>query len=89
VRVTAEAASLEWTDVSGDFFTQQQMKKPMLLLAAVQLLASCSSEQAYSAGQNWQRNQCARIPDRAEYDRCMVDASRSYDTYKRETEPKR
>ena len=36
------------------------------LLAVAQLLAGCSSEQAYSAGQNWQRNQCARIPDRAE-----------------------
>jgi len=55
------------------------------LLAVAQLLAGCSSEQAYSAGQNWQRNQCTRIPDRAEYDRCMADASRSYDSYKRET----
>jgi hypothetical protein len=24
-------------------------------------------------------------PDRAEYDRCMADANRSYDSYKRET----
>jgi len=48
-------------------------------------LAGCSGEQTYSAGQNWQRNQCARIPDRAEYDRCMADANRSYDSYKRET----
>jgi len=48
-------------------------------------LAGCSGEQAYSAGQNWQRNQCARTPDRAEYDRCMADANRSYDSYKRET----
>jgi len=69
------------------------MKKPMLprallvfpMLAVAHLLAGCSSEQAYSAGQNWQRNQCTRIPDRAEYDRCMADASRSYDTYKRES----
>jgi hypothetical protein len=61
----------------------------LVLLFVLGLAGGCSSEQAYSAGQNWQRNQCARIPDRAEYDRCMVDASRSYDTYKRETEPKR
>jgi len=33
----------------------------------------------------WQRNQCARVPDRAEYDRCMADANRSYHSYKRET----
>jgi hypothetical protein len=46
--------------------------------------AGCSGEQAYSAGQSWQRNQCARLPDKAEYDRCMADANRSYDSYKRE-----
>ena len=55
------------------------------VLAVAQLLAGCSAEQTYSAGQNWQRNQCTRIPDRAEYDRCMADANRSYDTYRRET----
>ena len=57
----------------------------MRILFLALALAGCSGEQAYSAGQNWQRNQCARIPDRAEYDRCMADANRSYDTYKRET----
>jgi hypothetical protein len=57
----------------------------MRILFLALAFAGCSSEQTYSAGQNWQRNQCARIPDRAEYDRCMADASRSYDSYKRET----
>ena len=57
----------------------------MRILLAVLALAGCSGEQAYSAGQNWQRNQCARTPDRAEYDRCMADANRSYGSYKRET----
>jgi len=51
----------------------------------VLLLAGCSSEQAYRAGQGWQQNQCMRIPDKAEYDRCMANASMSYDAYKRET----
>ena len=63
----------------------QRVTVLLTLLCALGLAAGCSSEQAYSAGQNWQRNQCARIPDRAEYDRCMADANRSYDTYKRET----
>jgi hypothetical protein len=54
----------------------------------VLLLAGCSSEQAYRAGQGWQQNQCKRLPDKAEYDRCMANASMSHDTYKRETERK-
>ncbi len=57
----------------------------MRILLLVLALAGCSGEQAYSAGQNWQRNQCARTLERAEYDRCMADANRSYDSYKRET----
>ena len=48
-------------------------------------LSGCTGEQAYNAGQNWQRNQCTRYPDKADYDRCMADANRSYDAYKRET----
>jgi hypothetical protein len=52
------------------------------------LLAACSAEQGYNAGQAWQRNQCARIPDKAEYDRCMSNTGGSYESYKRETEQK-
>lgn len=49
------------------------------------LLAGCSAEQAYNAGQAWQRNQCAGIPDKAEYDRCTANAGGSYDAYQRDT----
>ena len=55
------------------------------LLFAILVLAGCSAEQGYNAGQAWQRNQCSRIADKAEYDRCMASASMSHDTYKRET----
>jgi len=57
----------------------------MRIIVLALALAGCSGEQTYSAGQNWQRNQCTRLPDKAEYDRCMADANRSYDSYKRET----
>jgi hypothetical protein len=57
----------------------------MRIIVLALALAGCSGEQAYNAGQNWQRNQCTRLPDKAEYDRCMADANRSYDSYKRET----
>jgi hypothetical protein len=57
----------------------------LLLLSAGHFLPGCSGEQAYRAGQGWQQNQCMRLPDKAEYDRCMANASMSHDTYKRET----
>ena len=52
-------------------------------------LSACSAEQVYGSGQAWQQNQCGRIVDKAEYDRCMSKASPTYDWYKRETEPER
>ena len=55
------------------------------MLFAILVLAGCSGEQAYNTGQAWQRNQCARVADKAEYDRCMAGASGSYESYKRET----
>jgi hypothetical protein len=41
------------------------------LLLAVLCLPACTAEQAYGTGQLWQQNQCSRIPDKAEFDRCM------------------
>ena len=55
-------------------------------MLVVSVLSGCSGEQAYRAGQGWQQEQCKRIPDKTEYDRCMASASMSHDTYKREQE---
>jgi hypothetical protein len=57
----------------------------LAFIALLITLPACTSEQAYRSGQAWQQNQCKRIPDKAEYDRCMANASMSHDTYKRET----
>lgn len=57
-----------------------------LLMLTVASLSACTAEQAYRGGQGWQQNQCKRLPDKAEYDRCMASANTSYDTYKREKE---
>jgi hypothetical protein len=56
----------------------------MPLLAA--LVSGCTAEQAFNAGQGWQRNQCSHLPDKAEFDRCMSNTSVTYDAYKRQTE---
>jgi hypothetical protein len=62
----------------------QEMKWMLPLLAALSLCA-CSSQQAYSAGQSWQRNECGKIIDSQERDRCLERTSTSYDTYKQQT----
>jgi hypothetical protein len=58
--------------------------KAILAFALVALVA-CSAEQAYNAGQGWQRNQCNGIPDKAEYDRCIERSGPGYGTYRKET----
>ena len=55
-----------------------------LVLSAVTLLAGCTAEQRYASAQGWQRNQCARIPDKTEYDRCMASTAATYDEYQRQ-----
>jgi hypothetical protein len=49
-------------------------------------LHGCSSQQVYGAGQAWQRQECNKIIDARERERCMKSASTSYDEYKRQAE---
>lgn len=58
----------------------------MPLLVALPL-SGCTAEQAYGTAQAWQRNQCNRLPDKAEFDRCMSKTDTTYDSYKRQREP--
>jgi hypothetical protein len=60
-----------------------------LSVLAALLLPGCPAEQAYSTGQAWQRNQCSKIPDKAEFDRCMSNTQTTYDSYKQQREPER
>jgi hypothetical protein len=48
--------------------------------------AGCSWQQAYSAGQEWQRNACNRLLEQSERERCLGGASLSYDDYHRRTD---
>jgi hypothetical protein len=48
--------------------------------------AACSSQQAYGAGQAWQRLECSKINDAQERSRCMASSSTSYEEYKRQAE---
>lgn len=48
--------------------------------------ASCSSQQAYSTGQAVQRNECNKINDFQDRQRCMEKANMSHETYQRQAE---
>ena len=67
---------------------------PRLLSAALLaiLLSSCSSQRLYAVGQGWQRNECFKIADAQERQRCLSSAATSYEQYEREsrraTEPR-
>jgi len=58
---------------------------PMVLGLALSL-AGCTAQQAYGTAQAWQRNQCNKLPDNAEFDRCVRETQTSYESYKRQQE---
>jgi hypothetical protein len=67
------------------------MKALSALIASLFVLPlpACTTQQAYEAAQAYQRNQCGRIPDKVEFDRCMSGANTPYDAYKRKAEPEK
>jgi hypothetical protein len=54
------------------------------ILLVLLSVAGCSTRQLYSTGQSWQRQECLRLPDLAERDRCMRSTARSYDEFRAE-----
>lgn len=48
--------------------------------------AGCTSQQMYASGQNYQRNQCERLPDMGERQRCLEKVNMSHDEYKKESQ---
>jgi hypothetical protein len=54
------------------------------LLLIVLAVAGCSTQQLYSTGQAWQRQECLRLPDLAERERCLRSTARSYDEFRAE-----
>jgi hypothetical protein len=50
------------------------------------LAAACTTQSAYQTGQEWQRQQCLKLPDLAERQRCEKSTSMGYDKYRAEAE---
>ena len=48
--------------------------------------AACTPQQRYASGQNYQRQQCERLPDMGERQRCLEKANMSYEEYRKESQ---
>jgi hypothetical protein len=60
-----------------------------LIGAAVAILSvalGCTWQQAYSAGQEWQRNACNKLVEQTERERCLSNSNMTYDDYRRQSE---
>ncbi len=57
-----------------------------LFMLGIATLAGCSSKEYYRAGRAWQEEQCFRIDDIHARDRCLSNASISYEQYKRDVD---
>lgn len=73
----------------GPSLAKPSLRRSLLLplaVLAVNALGACSSQQMYGAGQAWQRNECFKINDQQERDRCLASAAISYEQYKHEVQ---
>lgn len=50
------------------------------------VLAACSSRELYQTGQGWQKQECQKLADIAERQRCEKSAALSYERYKAEAD---
>jgi membrane protein DedA with SNARE-associated domain len=56
------------------------------LIVIASLGTACSSQQTYASGQTWQRNECNKIIDMQERQRCVAKANDSYDSYQKQVD---
>lgn len=55
-------------------------------LGIATLLAGCSTQQLYHSVQGWQQQECRKLPDAAERQRCAASNATSYEDYRRQRE---
>ena len=64
--------------------------RPVAIAAViVAAAAGCSARVAYDSAQNRQRLECQKIQDLSARNKCLADASTSYEDYKRQSESAR
>jgi positive regulator of sigma E activity len=60
---------------------RQMLARGLAACTACTALTACSTQQLYAIGQQWQRNQCQKIDDRAQRTRCEDSVALSFDEY--------
>jgi positive regulator of sigma E activity len=60
---------------------RQMLARGLAACTACTALTACSTQQLYTIGQQWQRNQCQKIDDRAQRTRCEDSVALSFDEY--------
>jgi hypothetical protein len=63
-----------------------RLSRILIAFASIVGLSGCSSQQLYATGQEWKKNQCNKIIDMQERNRCMSSTDTSYEDYKRQSE---
>jgi len=56
------------------------------IAVAAAAAVGCTTQQAYSSMQAWQRNECNRQVEQTAREQCLARTSMSYDDYKRRTD---
>ena len=54
--------------------------------AAALLLGGCSTQMAYDTTQTWQRQECRKMPEQQQRERCLSSNATSYEDYRRQVE---
>jgi len=67
------------------------MRKSVVMLSIVWsvvlwALPGCSSRAVHQTVQGWQQQECRKLPDAAERQRCLGSTAASYDDYRRARE---
>ena len=58
------------------------------IAAALLSVTGCTWQQAYSAGQTYQRNACNRLIEQTERERCLSNTNMTYENYRRQADAK-
>lgn len=55
-----------------------------LVLLSILVASGCSGRQIYQSAAGWRLNECQKILDDGERARCVQQANKDYDTYRKE-----
>lgn len=60
-----------------------ELRTTLLVFMLTLLVAGCSGRQIYDSAAGWRQNECQKILESAERARCMENANKDYDSYKK------